>query len=107
MSDTNYIGGIVKILEVPKQKFLNTTAVTEFSPVTTSPKYYDRTSNLWGNLARDVATYYKINDYILIEGYLSLRDKRGSNLIAQPSKQIEITVLKLYPFLSYDPRLQS
>jgi hypothetical protein len=37
--------------------------------------------------------------YILIEGYLSLRDKRGSNLIAQPSKQIEITVLKLYPFL--------
>jgi hypothetical protein len=31
MSDTNYIGGIVKILEVPKQKFLNnTTAVTEF-----------------------------------------------------------------------------
>jgi hypothetical protein len=52
-----------------------------------------------GNLARDVATYYKINDYILIEGYLSLRDKRGSNLIAQPSKQIEITVLKLYPFL--------
>jgi hypothetical protein len=104
MSDTNYIGGIVKILEVPKQKFLNnTTAVTEFR-VTTSPKYYDRTSNLLGNLARDVATYYKINDYILIEGYLSLRDKRGSNLIAQPSKQIEITVLKLYPFLlSYDP----
>jgi hypothetical protein len=39
-------------------------------------KYYDRTSNLWGNLARDVATYYKINDYILIEGYLSLRDAR-------------------------------
>jgi hypothetical protein len=30
MSDTNYIGGIVKILEVPKQKFLNNTAVTEF-----------------------------------------------------------------------------
>jgi single-stranded DNA-binding protein len=69
--------------------------------------YYDRTSNLWGNLARDVATYYKINDYILIEGYLS-RDKRGSNLIAQPSKQIEITVLKLYPFLlSYDPVVKS
>jgi hypothetical protein len=41
---------------------------------------------------------------IFFEGYLSLRDKRGSNLIAQPSKQIEITVLKLYPFLlSYDP----
>jgi hypothetical protein len=48
MSDTNYIGGIVKILEVPKQKFLNnTTAVTELES-STSPKYYDRTSNLLG-----------------------------------------------------------
>jgi single-stranded DNA-binding protein len=106
MSDTNYIGGIVKILEVPKQKFLNnTTAVTEFR--VQLPQVRNTTIVhliFWGNLARDVATYYKINDYILIEGYLSLRDKRSSNLIAQPSKQIEITVLKLYPFLlSYDP----
>ena len=106
MSDTNYIGGIVKILEVPKQKFLNnTTAVTEFR--VQLPQVRNTTIVhliFWGNLARDVATYYKINDYILIEGYLSLRDKRSSSLIAQPSKQIEITVLKLYPFLlSYDP----
>jgi single-stranded DNA-binding protein len=100
MSDTNYIGGIVKILEVPKQKFLNsTTAVTEFR--VQLPQVRNTTIVhliFWGNLARDVATYYKINDYILIEGYLSLRDKRSSNLISQPSKQIEITVLKLYPF---------
>jgi single-stranded DNA-binding protein len=108
MSDTNYIGGIVKILEVPKQKFLNnTTAVTEFR--VQLPQVRNTTIVhliFWGNLARDVATYYKINDYILIEGYLSLRDKRSSNLVAQPSKQIEITVLKLYPFLlSYDPSI--
>jgi single-stranded DNA-binding protein len=106
MSDTNYIGGIVKILEVPKQKFLNNTiAVTEFR--VQLPQVRNTTIVhliFWGNLARDVATYYKINDYILIEGYLSLRDKQSSNLIAQSSKQIEITVLKLYPFLlSYDP----
>jgi single-stranded DNA-binding protein len=106
MSDTNYIGGIVKILEVPKQKFLNNTiAVTEFR--VQLPQVRNTTIVhliFWGNLARDVATYYKINDYILIEGYLSLRNKRSSSLIAQPSKQIEITVLKLYPFLlSYDP----
>jgi hypothetical protein len=108
MSDTNYIGGIVKILEVPKQKFLNNTnAVTEFR--VQLPQVRNTTIVhliFWGNLARDVATYYKINDYILIEGYLSLRDKRSSNLVAQPSKQIEITVLKLYPFLlSYDPSI--
>jgi single-stranded DNA-binding protein len=30
----------------------------------------------WGTLARDVAKYYKPNDYILIEGYLSLRDQK-------------------------------
>jgi single-stranded DNA-binding protein len=106
MSDTNYIGGIVKILEVPKQKFLNNTiTVTEFR--VQLPQVRNTTIVhliFWGNLARDVATYYKINDYILIEGYLSLRDKQSSNLIAQSSKQIEITVLKLYPFLlSYDP----
>jgi hypothetical protein len=107
MSDTNYIGGIVKILEVPKQKFLNnTTPVTEFR--VQLPQVRNTTIVhliFWGNLARDVTNYYKINDYILIEGYLSLRDKRSSKLIAtKPSKQIEITVLKLYPFLlSYDP----
>jgi single-stranded DNA-binding protein len=106
MSDTNYIGGIVKILEVPKQKFLNNTiAVTEFR--VQLPQVRNTTIVhliFWGNLARDVATYYKINDYILIEGYLSLRNKPSSSLITQPSKQIEITVLKLYPFLlSYDP----
>jgi len=57
----------------------------------------------WGNLARDVETYYKINDYILIEGYLSLRDKPSLALTNQLSKKIEITVLKVYPFLlSYD-----
>jgi single-stranded DNA-binding protein len=93
MSDTNYIGGIVKILEVPKQKFLNNTiAVTEFR--VQLPQVRNTTIVhliFWGNLARDVATYYKINDYILIEGYLSLRDRQSSSLIAQPF------------LLSYDP----
>jgi hypothetical protein len=71
MSDTNYIGGIVKILEVPKQKFLNnTTAVTEFR--VQLPQVRNTTIHLIFK-TRDVATYYKINDYILIEGYLSLQ----------------------------------
>jgi|AntRauTorckE5430_2_1112549.scaffolds.fasta_scaffold213365_1 single-stranded DNA-binding protein len=106
MSDTNYIGSVVKILEIPKQKFLaNNNAVTEFR--VELPQVRNTTIVhlvFWGNLARDVATYYKINDYILIEGYLSLRDKPTVDLIAQPSKKIKVTVLKVYPFLlSYDP----
>jgi hypothetical protein len=47
---------------------------------------------LWGNLARDVLEYYKVNDYIIIEGYLSISKKKKS-------KKVEITVLKAYPFL--------
>ena len=53
----------------------------------------------WGNLAGDVGTYYKINDYILIEGYLSLKDKEITNSILQNQKKVNITVFKIYPFL--------
>jgi single-stranded DNA-binding protein len=52
----------------------------------------------WGNLARDVKNYYRVNDYIMIEGYLSLRDKMKSTnrLGKQNLKQVQITVLKTY-----------
>ena len=57
----------------------------------------------WGNLARDVSSYYKINDYILIEGYIALPNKQNVNSNNQMSKKVEITVLKIYPFLlNYD-----
>ena len=42
----------------------------------------------WGNLAREVKNYYQINDYILIEGYLSIRNKKNINLITKNSKQV-------------------
>jgi len=101
MSDTNYIGGIVKILESPKYKlFPNNIAMTQFRaqlPQVRNTWIVHLT--FWGYLARDVESYYKINDYIIIEGYLSLREKQRSNLTNQTGKKIEITVLKVYPFL--------
>jgi len=105
MIDTNYIGGIVKILESPRQKlFTNNIAMTQFRaqlPQARNTCIIHLT--FWGNLAVDVESYYKINDYIIIEGYLSLREKQKSNLTSQTSKKIEITVLKIYPFLlNYD-----
>ena len=105
MGDTNYISGIVKILETPKQNFFNNNIpVVKFRgqfPQTRDTKVVKLT--FWGNLARDVASYYKINDYVLVEGYVSLRDRQISNLPTRSSKKIEITVLKIYPFLlSYD-----
>ena len=101
MSDTNSISGIVKILETPNQKIIKTNIlITRFRvqfPQVRKNCIVDLI--FWGNLARDVATYYKVNDYILIEGYLSLKNKQPTNSNLQRSKKIEITVLKIYPFL--------
>lgn len=101
MGDTNLVGGIVKILEIPKQKIFNTNI-----PVTRFRVQFPQVRNtsivhltFWGNLARDVVNYYKINDYILIEGYISLRDKENSTNNISKSKKVEITVLKVYPFV--------
>ena len=47
---------------------------------------------IWGNLGQDVIKYYKINDYLLIEGFISLRKKRFDN-----NQQIKISVTKIYP----------
>jgi hypothetical protein len=102
MGDTNYISGIVKILENPTEiTFNETISITEFR-VQLPQIRNNIIVNLvfWGKLSQDIAKYYKINDYILIEGYLSLRDKKKLG----NSKTVEITVLKVYPFLLSDKR---
>ena len=109
MNDTSYFGGIVKILEAPTQKMLNNnilvTKIRAQIPQFRSTRLV--TLKFWGNLARDVVTYYKVNDSLIIEGYLALCDKKDSNLMNQKSKKIEITVLKAYPlFLNYDRSIQ-
>ncbi len=97
MRDINYFGGVVKLLENPIQKLINNNiSVTEFRvqlPQVRNTKIV--TLIFWGNLSRNVANFYKIHDYILIEGYLALPKK--VNL-----KEVEITVLKVYPFLLND-----
>ena len=103
MGDTNYISGIVKILESPTQTvFNNNIPITRFR-VQLPQVRNNIIINLvfWGKLSQDVANYYEIDDYIIIEGYLSLRDKKT----IKNSKKVEITVLKVYPFLlSYSRR---
>ena len=101
MGDANLIGGVVKILETPKQKISNKNI-----PVTQFRVQFPQVRNtsiihltFWGNLARDAAIYYKINDYILIEGYISVRDRKQLNNVILKSKKVEITVLKIYPLL--------
>ena len=101
MNDTNYIGGIVKILEIPKQRILNNDImVTKFRAQLPQVRQ-SRIVHLkfLGNLAKDITNYYKVNDYILIEGYLSLRNPPILDTTVSLSKKVEITVLKVHPFL--------
>jgi len=99
MSDTNFIGGIAKVLETPKQNIINdnifvTRFRVQFPQVRKNSIVHLK---FWGNLARDVPKYYQTNDYILIEGYISLVNSQFSNVTNRTPKKIEITVLKIYP----------
>ena len=99
MGDTNYISSIVRILEIPTQKISkNNIVITKFRvQLPQTRKIGIINLVFWGNLARDVTNYYKINDYIIIEGYLSL-NKISENKIKQKLKKVEVTVFKVYPF---------
>jgi hypothetical protein len=103
MTDMNYMGAIVKILETPKQKLINSNILVIKFKAQLPQVRKSRIVKLviWGKLARAVLDYYKINDYILIEGYASLRDNNNniSNINKKPLKTVTITVLKVYPFL--------
>ena len=55
--------------------------------------------SIWGKLSYDVAKYYQPDDYIIIEGYISIREINTDRIINLLDKQIEISVFKLYPLL--------
>lgn len=101
MGDINHIGAIVKILETPKPKFTNSNTLFIKFRVQLSQVRKIRTVRLviWGNLAHSVLNYYKINDYILIEGYVSFQSIMSSNGNKKPLKKVIVTALKVYPFL--------
>lgn len=101
MSNTNYFSGIVKIIETPivysvKQQI----QVTRFR-VAVPQKRKNTIVHLlcWGNLGREVKKFYLPNDYVLIEGYTSIRSKKGKTLNRKISKRIFITVTRIYPVL--------
>ena len=101
MSDTNYIGTIVKILESPKIKTIkNQISITKFrAQIPQIRKTQVIEIVVWGNLANDVAKYYSTNDYILVEGYVSLRKFSQPNSNRKILKRARFTILKAYPFL--------
>ncbi len=102
MANMNYSVFVVKIIKNPEQSFFKDgTSVTEF-PVQLSQI---RKNNIeiilqvsaWGKLGYDIMDYYKINDYIIIEGYISLRTNNYDDFSSLLNKQVEISVSKIYP----------
>jgi hypothetical protein len=98
MSDTNYIGSVVKILEKPVQRVINDKIVRADFRVQLPQVRNIQIGHLvfWGNLARDIMNTYQVNDYIMIEGYLSLPTKTNNKLVKRQLKKAQITVLKVY-----------
>ena len=97
----NYIGALVKVLETPKQTIINSDTLIIKFRVQLPQLRKIRIVELvcWGKLAESVLNYYKINDYILIEGYLSYRNTSDSAKTKKASQKVTVTVLKVYPFL--------
>ena len=100
MGDTNYIGSIVKILEKPIQTFSNGKIIRTDIRVQLAQVRNIQIASLvfWGNLGQDIINncQLNVNDYIMIEGYLTLPDKPKTRVTERSVKKAQITVLKAY-----------
>ena len=96
----NYTSFMIKIVGKPEQSFFeDDISITEILA-----KFYQQQENsynicklsIWGRLSHDVMQYYQLNDYLIVEGYISSRtsDFEDYNL----KTEIEISVFKIYPF---------
>lgn len=97
----NYVNFIVKIIGKPEQSFFeNKICITEVLVKLCQTKKnkleIPLRLSIWGNLGYDIIKYYKIDDYIIIEGYISLRENIFDS--STSDKQIEVSVFKCYPF---------
>ena len=94
MGDTNYFSGTVKILNNPIQRLVKKKKLITILQVEVVQTRQNKCILLvfWGNLGDEIKTSYKKNDYLLIEGYTSIK-KTNSKL-----NIIIVTVLKVSPF---------
>lgn len=108
MGSINYFSTIVKILENPKKiASQKNTPISKFR-VELPQSRKNRKNKIihlvfWGNLADHVNTYYQVNDYLLIEGYLSIKYKNKNDSFKKNNEKIEVAVLKIYPFF-FNPK---
>jgi len=100
MGNLNYIGGIVKILEIPSSSQLSSNGlVLRFRAqlAVCHETYYHPTITLivWGDLKHKILGSYKVNDYILIEGHLLIQPLKFQHFF---EKQVQINITKIFHF---------
>ena len=98
MGDTNYFGSLAKILEKPVQTIINNKIVrTDFRAQLVQARNIQIAHLVfWGNLAPDIVNNCQTDDYIMIEGYLSLPTKTDNKLTKGQLKKAQVTVIKIY-----------
>jgi len=100
----NYSSFIVKISEDPLQRFLKenillTEIIVKFPQVRNQKILRTVKVFIWGNVGEDIFKYLKKNDYLLIEGYISLQKNRNLSQNFSTDNQVQISARKIYPFL--------
>jgi single-stranded DNA-binding protein len=100
----NYVILAVKVIKNSGQSFFaDGTSLTELTVQLPQTRKNNTTIilqvSIWGKLSYDVAKYYQSEDYIVIEGYISIRNINTDRITNLLDKQVEISVFKLYPLL--------
>jgi single-stranded DNA-binding protein len=100
----NYVIFAVKVIKNSGQSFFaDGTSLTELT--VQMPQVRKNSTKLilqisvWGKLSYDVAKYYQPEDYVIIEGYISIRNINTDHIVNLLDKKVEICVFKLYPLL--------
>lgn len=96
----NYIQAIVKILKFSKQKSFNhDILLTQLKGQLSDSKTTKIVDLLvWINSDKETLQSYKINDYILVEGYLLVRNNKTETSNLKSIKKATLIILKAYPF---------
>jgi len=98
----NYVIFTVKVIKNSGQSFFSDgTSLTELTvqlaQVRRNTSKVILQLSIWGKLSYDVEKYYQPDDYIIIEGYISIRNINSDRTATSLNKQVEISVFKLYP----------
>jgi|APCry1669190770_1035315.scaffolds.fasta_scaffold03419_2 hypothetical protein len=53
---------------------------------------------IWGNLCNEIVNYYRKDDCVIVEGYLTISSEFNTNNLKNMEKKIELTVINISPF---------